>query len=48
MNSMTGAAAWGFRELPLEGQLKICKKLGCDCLELGLANAPGDVSLDAN
>lgn len=41
-----GAAAWGFREIPLEEQLKICNRIGCFCLELGIANAPGDIQLN--
>lgn len=48
MSMMIGAAAWGFRELPLEQQLKICRDLGCESLELGIANAPGDVPLDSS
>lgn len=42
-----GAAAWGFRELDLEEQLKLCQRLGFSSLELGIANAPKDVPLDA-
>lgn len=42
-----GAAAWGFRELPLEEQLRICKNLGFESLELGIANAPMDLPADA-
>ena len=41
-----GAAAWGFRELDLEEQLKLCQRLGFSSLELGIANAPKDVPLD--
>lgn len=47
MSERIGAAAWGFRELSLEEQLKLCKKLGFSCLELGIANAPRDVPVDA-
>ncbi len=42
-----GAAAWGFRELELEEQLRICRTLGFSSLELGIANAPGDLPADA-
>lgn len=42
-----GAAAWGFRELKVEEQLKICNSLGLSCLELGIANAPKDLPADA-
>ena len=43
-----GAAAWGFRETPLEEQFKITKNLGLKALELGIANAPNDIQLDAS
>lgn len=42
-----GNAAWGFRELPLEEQLKITCDMGFKLLELGIANAPMDLSLAA-
>ena len=42
-----GNAAWGFRELPLEEQLKITRGMGLGILELGIANAPGDLALSA-
>ena len=41
-----GNASWGFRETPLEEQLKITKGLGLEVLELGIANAPKDLPLD--
>ena len=41
-----GNASWGFRETPLEEQLKITKSLGLEVLELGIANAPKDLPLD--
>ncbi len=41
-----GNASWGFRETPLEEQLKITKRLGLEVLELGIANAPKDLPLD--
>lgn len=40
-----GNASWGFRELPLEEQLKITSSMGLDLLELGIANAPKDLPL---
>lgn len=40
-----GNAAWGFRELPLEEQLKITSDMGLGILELGIANAPMDLPL---
>lgn len=43
-----GNAAWGFRETPLEEQLKITRDMGLDVLELGIANAPNDIPLDAD
>ncbi|MDD6736162.1 MAG: sugar phosphate isomerase/epimerase [Clostridiales bacterium] len=42
-----GNASWGFREAPLEEQLKVTKELGLEVLELGIANAPKDLPLDA-
>lgn len=45
---MFGSASWGFRETPLEKQLKITKMLGLHTLELGIANAPRDLPLDAS
>ncbi len=42
-----GSAAWGFRETPLEEQLRITHDLGMQFLELGIANAPADLALDA-
>lgn len=41
-----GNASWGFRETPLEEQLKITEGLGLEVLELGIANAPKDLPLD--
>lgn len=43
-----GNAAWGFRELPLEEQLKITNKMNLHIHELGIANAPSDIQLDAS
>ncbi len=43
-----GNASWGFRETPLEEQLKITKNMGLTVLELGIANAPNDIPLDVN
>lgn len=43
-----GSAAWGFRELPLEEQLALAKELELQTHELGIANAPGDLPLDAS
>lgn len=43
-----GNAAWGFRELELEEQLKITHKMGLKIHELGIANAETDVKLDAS
>lgn len=40
-----GNASWGFRETPLEEQLRITKDMGLCVLELGIANAPKDVPL---
>ena len=42
---MFGNASWGFRETPLEEQLRITKDMGLAVLELGIANAPKDVPL---
>ena len=42
-----GNASWGFRETPLENQLKATKEMGLELLELGIANAPDDVPLEA-
>lgn len=41
-----GNAAWGFRETPLEEQFKITADMGLEELEIGIANAPNDISLD--
>ncbi|MCI5970379.1 MAG: sugar phosphate isomerase/epimerase family protein [Clostridia bacterium] len=41
-----GNAAWGFRETPLEKQLKITKSIGLSVLELGIANSPVDLPLN--
>ncbi len=46
--SRYGAASWGFRELPLEERLIICKRLGVKYLEAGIANASTDIPLNAN
>lgn len=43
-----GNAAWGFRELELEEQLKITHKMGLRVHELGIANAELDLPLDAD
>lgn len=43
-----GNASWGFRELPLEKQLEITEKMGLQVLELAIANAPNDLSDDAD
>lgn len=37
-----GAAAWGFRETPLEQQLQILRELGLASLELGIAGHEND------
>ncbi len=42
-----GNAAWGFRETPLEDQFKITADMGLDVIEIGIANAPTDIALDA-
>ena len=42
-----GNAAWGFRETPLEEQFKITADMGLDVIEIGIANAPADIPLDA-
>lgn len=42
-----GNAAWGFREMPLEEQLKVTADMGLALLELGIANAPCDLAADA-
>lgn len=41
-----GNASWGFRETPLEEALKITSKMGLSAFEIGIANAPKDLSLD--
>lgn len=43
-----GNASWGFRETPLEEQLKITSNMGLQVLELGIANAPKDVPLSVS
>lgn len=43
-----GNASWGFRETPLEEQLKITREMGLQYLELAIANAPMDLPLDAD
>ena len=43
-----GCAAWGFRETPLEEQLKITRDFGFKYLELGIANAEKDIPADAD
>lgn len=43
-----GNASWGFREMDLEEQLKITAKMELPILELGIANAPKDLTLDAS
>lgn len=45
---MFGNASWGFRETPLEEQLKITSNMGLKVLELGIANAPKDVPLSVS
>ncbi len=47
LKSQLGAAAWGFRELQIEEQLILCKKLGLTSLEVGIANAQKDIPLNA-
>lgn len=47
LKSQLGAAAWGFRELDIGEQLITCKRLGLNYMELGIANAPKDIPLDA-
>ena len=42
-----GNAAWGFRELELEEQLKITSRMGLKIHELGIANAETDIKTDA-
>ncbi len=42
-----GLASWGFRETPLEEQLKFTQDMGLTLLELSIANIPTDV-LDEN
>lgn len=43
-----GNAAWGFRETPIENQLKITSEMGLGILEIGIANAntKGEIPLD--
>ena len=43
-----GNAAWGFRETPLCEQFEITKEMGLDAIEIGIANAPGDIPLDVS
>ena len=43
-----GNAAWGFRETPLEEQFKITSDMGLQILEIGIANAEGDIPLDVS
>lgn len=43
-----GNAAWGLRETPLEKQFKITAEMGLSELEIGIANAPGDIPLDVS
>lgn len=43
-----GNASWGFHEMDLEEQLKITAKMELPILELGIANAPKDLPLDAS
>lgn len=43
-----GNAAWGLRETPLEKQFKITAEMGLLELEIGIANAPGDVPLNVS
>lgn len=43
-----GNASWGFRETPLEEQLKITSNMGLKILELGIANAPKDIPLSVS
>lgn len=43
-----GNAAWGFRETPLDEQLKITSDMGLELLELGIANAPNDLPEDSD
>ena len=41
-------AAWGFRETPLEEQFRITADMGLSILEIGIANADGDIPLDVS
>jgi sugar phosphate isomerase/epimerase len=44
-----GNAAWGFRETPLEEQLRITSEMGLSLLELSIGNSPSDpISLEAS
>ena len=43
-----GNASWGFREMTLERQLKITKNMGLSVLELSIANAPNDLTVDGD
>ncbi len=43
-----GNAAWGFRKTPLSEQFKITAEMGLDAIEIGIANAPGDIPLDVS
>lgn len=42
-----GNASWGFRKTPLEEQLRATASMGLRMLELGIANAPADLPLNA-
>lgn len=43
-----GTASWGFREVPIEEQLRITKDMGLDVFELAIANAKNDLPLDVS
>ncbi|MBP3361390.1 MAG: sugar phosphate isomerase/epimerase [Clostridia bacterium] len=42
-----GNAAWGLRETPLEKQFEITAGMGLKAIEIGIANAPMDIALNA-
>lgn len=41
-----GNAAWGLREMTFKEQLALTKRMGLTILEVGIANAPLDISLE--
>ena len=46
--NMFGSASWGFREFKLGEQLACACRLGFEIHELDIANAPGDLPVDAD